>query len=110
MSSPVASARRTPPPLPQPVILVVDDDEYVHATLRAALRGLRATIVRATSAREGLELARGRRSDLAIVDLGLPDADGYALTRRLRSEAALADMRILILTGYARDEHTARDA
>lgn len=111
MSSRAGSAvRRTLPPLSQHVILIVDDDEYVHATLRAALRGLRATIVRATGAREGLELARSHGPDLAIVDLGLPDADGYELTRRLRRESSLADMRILILTGYAPDERTAREA
>ena len=105
-----STAHPIPPPPFRPVVLVVDDDEYVHATLDAALRGVGATIVRATSAREGLELATSCHPRLAIVDLGLPDADGYALTRRLRAESGLADMRILILTGYAPDEGTAREA
>jgi len=94
----------------RPVILVVDDDDYVHSTLSAALRGLHPEILRAKTAAEGLALAMERRPDLAILDVGLPDQDGYALTRALRDERDLADLRICILTGYLPDEHRARDA
>jgi DNA-binding response OmpR family regulator len=93
-----------------PVILVVDDDEYVHSTLAAAMRGLRAEIVRATTAAEGLGLALARSPDVAIVDVGLPDLDGYALTRALRARPELGGMRICILTGYLPDESLAREA
>ena len=93
-----------------PVILVVDDDEYVHSTLAAAMRGLRPEIVRATTAAEGLQLALDRRPDLAIVDVGLPDQDGYALTRLMRDRPELADLRICILTGHLPDEELARAA
>jgi DNA-binding response OmpR family regulator len=93
-----------------PVILVVDDDEYVHSTLAAALRGLRAEIVRATTAAQGLDLALARMPDVAIVDVGLPDLDGYALTRALRARPELGGLRICILTGYLPDESLAREA
>jgi DNA-binding response OmpR family regulator len=93
-----------------PVVLVVDDDEYVHSTLAAAMRGLRPEIVRATTAAQGLQLALERHPDLAIVDVGLPDMDGYALTRAMRARAELADLRICILTGHLPDEALARAA
>ena len=93
-----------------PVILVVDDDEYVHSTLAAAMRGLRPEIVRATTAAAGLQLALDRHPDLAIVDVGLPDLDGYALTRAMRARAELTDMPICILTGQMPDEALAREA
>jgi DNA-binding response OmpR family regulator len=93
-----------------PVILVVDDDEYVHSTLAAAMRGLRPEIIRAATASDGLQLALDRRPDIAIVDVGLPDLDGYALTRALRARPELADLRICILTGYLPDEDLAREA
>jgi two-component system KDP operon response regulator KdpE len=93
-----------------PVILVVDDDEYVHSTLAAAMRGLRPEIVRAATAADGLRLALDRRPDLAIVDVGLPDQDGYALTRAMRERPELADLRICILTGHLPDEALAREA
>jgi DNA-binding response OmpR family regulator len=93
-----------------PVILVVDDDEYVHSMLATAMRGLRAEIVQATTAARGLELALERRPDVAIVDVGLPDLDGYALTRALRARTELASLRICILTGHLPDEDLAREA
>jgi two-component system KDP operon response regulator KdpE len=93
-----------------PVILIVDDDEYVHSTLAAALRSLHPEVIRASTAAEGLELAVARRPDLAIVDVGLPDLDGYELTRALRDRAELAGLRICILTGQLPDEALAREA
>jgi DNA-binding response OmpR family regulator len=89
------------------VVLVVDDDEYIHDTLAAAMRSLKPEIVRATTAASGLRLAIEREPDLAIIDLGLPDADGYSLTRRIRAVAALRDTRILILTGRLPDSDAA---
>lgn len=91
-------------------ILVIDDDDYVHVSLRAALRSLRAELVRAGSAAEGLELARRMRPDLAIVDLGLPDADGYQVTRWLCADPDLDAMSILIVTGHLPDQDAARAA
>jgi DNA-binding response OmpR family regulator len=97
------SARRT-----TPIILVVDDDDYVHSTLAAAMRGLRPEIIRAGTAKDGLRLALERRPDVAIVDVGLPDQDGYELTRALRACSELADLRICILTGHLPDQALAR--
>jgi len=91
-------------------ILVVDDDDYVHVALRAALRSLRADIFRAGTAAEGFELARSHRPDLAIIDLGLPDAHGYQLTRWLRSTPELDGLGILIVTGHLPDAVAAAEA
>jgi DNA-binding response OmpR family regulator len=111
------SSSTDPVPRPSPdaqafqaTILIVDDDDYVHETLRAALRSLRANIVRAATAAEGLRLARTERPSLAIIDLGLPDADGYQLTRWLRVEPGLEDLRILVVTGHFPDEQAAHEA
>jgi two-component system OmpR family response regulator len=97
--------RRTPPS-----ILVIDDDDYVPDALTAALRSLRPAIARASTGAEGIDLARESHPDLAIVDLGLPDIDGYGVTSRLRADLTLAGMRILILTGHLPDEDAARQA
>ena len=86
-----------------PTILVVDDDEYIHGTLRAALRGLRPTLIQARTAADGFALATEHRPELAILDVGLPDASGYELARRLRGTPGLEGLRILILTGYEPD-------
>ena len=84
---------------PHPTILVVDDDEYVHGTLAAALRQLKPTLVQAWTAAEGLALAIEHQPAIAIVDLGLPDASGYEFTEWLRATPGLEQLRIVILTG-----------
>jgi DNA-binding response OmpR family regulator len=90
--------------------LIVDDDEYVHGALEAALRGLRVHLLTAHTAAEGEALAIQHRPLLAIVDVGLPDRDGYQLTADLRRFPALAGMRVLILTGQSPDQDAARSS
>ena len=105
---PTAAPKSTHPS--HPTILVVDDDEYVHGALAAALRQLRPTLVQARTAADGLALAIEHHPALAIVDLGLPDASGYELTRKLRDDPALEQLRIVILTGYEPDAAAAQQA
>jgi two-component system response regulator DesR len=93
-----------------PCVLIVDDDEYVHGALEAALRGLRVHLLTAHTAAEGEALALQYRPVLAIVDVGLPDRDGYQLTADMRAVSSLAHMRILILTGQLPDEAAANHA
>ena len=90
--------------------MIVDDDEYVHGALEAALRGLRVHLLTAHTAAEGEALALQHRPVLAIVDVGLPDRDGYQLTADMRRASSLSGMRILILTGQSPDEDAANDA
>jgi DNA-binding response OmpR family regulator len=89
-----------PTPRGAPSILVIDDDEYVHSALQAALRTMRPRLYQARSAEEGRRLAVQHRPQLAIIDVGLPDQDGYALAAALRADPSLPGMRILILTGH----------
>lgn len=91
-------------------VLIVDDDEYVLGTLEAALRGLRIHLLTARTAAEGEALALQHRPLLAIVDVGLPDRNGYRLAADLRMAPSLAGMRILILTGQSPDEAAARSS
>jgi len=91
-------------------VLIVDDDEYVHGALEAALRGLRVQLLTAHTAAEGEALALAHKPCLAIVDVGLPDRDGYRLTADLRRSPGLMGMRILILTGQSPDQIAARDS
>ena len=57
-------------PDPSPAtVLVVDDDAFVRATTRAALRSRKFEVLEAGNGREGLDLFRDRRPDLIIVDL-----------------------------------------
>jgi two-component system OmpR family response regulator len=80
-------------------ILVVDDEPNIGALLAATLRlaGLETRI--ATSGQEALSMAREFRPDLIVLDVMLPDLDGFEVAKRLRLVGSPA--RILFLS--ARD-------
>ena len=56
----------------------------------------------------GLEIIEEQRPDVAIVDIGLPDIDGFEVARRLRKNRAHADLHLIALTGYGQEEDQER--
>jgi two-component system response regulator MprA len=80
-------------------ILVIDDDAKIVSLLRRALSYEGYTVRTAISATAGLASARDEPPNLVVLDLMLPDLDGYEVCRRLR---AAGDVPVLMLT--ARDE------
>jgi CheY-like chemotaxis protein len=61
----------------------------------------------AHNAREALDIARSFGPALALLDIGLPDMDGFALARLFKSEAGLQQIRLVAVSGYgeARDSN-----
>ena len=86
-----------------PRILIIDDEAPIRKFVRIGLTAQQCEIVEADAGAEGLRLVSARQPDLVVLDLGLPDADGFELCRRLRGSG---DVPILILT--ARDEEADR--
>jgi DNA-binding response OmpR family regulator len=85
------------------VALVIEDDEAISALVGTYLEQAGFEVVRESSGARGVEAVDRRRPRVVVLDLGLPDADGFELCRRLRETA---DVPILILT--ARDEEVDR--
>lgn len=75
--------------------ILVEDDQDLREALVGTLGGLGLTVTGAGCALEFYQSLLGRRYDLAIVDLGLPDGDGLSIVRFL---AERGDMGIIILT------------
>ncbi|HEY8080400.1 MAG TPA: response regulator [Labilithrix sp.] len=65
-------------------ILVIEDEPQMLKFLRASLASEGWRTIEATTAKEGLALARTHNPDLVLLDLGLPDMDGMDVTRELR--------------------------
>ena len=78
-------------------ILLVEDDQTTSDTIEAMLRKADLNVFTTDSGEDGIELAKLYDYDLMILDLGLPDIDGYDVLRRLRM--ARIDTPILILSG-----------
>jgi signal transduction histidine kinase len=103
---PLAQPAQTPadnvaaPPAPAQLVLLVDDNEDAAVTSAALLRQIGHDVHVAHSAAEALALGRRHPPAVAILDIGLPDMDGYALAAALREEAGAAPLRLVALTGY----------
>src|SRR5260370_30256888 len=80
-------------------VLVIDDDARIVSLLRRALAYEGYAVRTALTANAGLESARDEPPDMVILDLMLPDLDGFEVCQRLRSAG---EMPVLMLT--ARDE------
>ena len=80
-------------------LLLVDDEENLRSMLEAALRHVGFDVHPAASGREALDTAASVRPDLIVLDVMLPDLDGFEVCRRLRAEGSRTP--VLFLT--ARD-------
>ncbi|MCS0591336.1 response regulator [Massilia norwichensis] len=81
-------------------ILVVDDNVDAANSLGELLALLGHEVVVRFDGKSALRDAAAFAPDVLVLDIGLPDMDGYELARRLRSVAATAQARYLALTGY----------
>lgn len=89
-------------------VLIVEDNEDVGDMLALLLETHGCSVVLRRDGRSGLEAARTHGLDLAILDLGLPELDGYELARGLRESPAGRDLLIVALSGYTQPEHVRR--
>jgi DNA-binding response OmpR family regulator len=80
-------------------VLVVDDEPRIVQLARDYLEHAGFAVLTAADGRAALEIARRRRPDLVVLDLGLPALDGLEVTRELRRDSAIP---IVMLT--ARDD------
>ena len=106
-------------PLPKPReslqglrILVVDDNLTNRAILTEQTRSWKMEVQDAADGKRALELlrssaARGRRYDLAIVDMQMPGMDGLELGRTIRRDPTLAATRLIMLTSIGLRGHSA---
>ena len=81
-----------------PHILLVDDDEQVVRYLKRALIEAGYTVTATTSGKDALEIIEDLMPDLLILDLNMPEPDGFDFLRARR--AKFPYMRILVISGY----------
>jgi len=89
-------------------LLLVDDNVDAAATGAALLEVMGHEVRTAHSAAAALEAVRQELPDVAILDIGLPDMDGYALAGEIRRLAGGAPLRLVALTGYGQKEDVER--
>jgi DNA-binding NtrC family response regulator len=89
-------------------ILVMDDDLLALESLESYLKQAGYAVVTASTAREAVERARGISCDVALLDMKMPEMDGFQVAAMLRQ--LHPGLRVVMFTGYASLETEARAA
>jgi CheY-like chemotaxis protein len=82
-------------------ILLVEDNELNRDMLLRRLRRRGFEMVEAVDGRAALEIARAEQPDLILLDMHLPELDGWQMVRYLRADEALCHIPVIALTAHA---------
>ncbi|HNS95320.1 MAG TPA: response regulator [Polyangiaceae bacterium] len=107
---PVHVVKRTMPEEPEPIssrvepdsnavtILVIDDDANVREWMSRSLNNHGYRAVTAANGREGLELAKKLNPAVVVLDVMMPEMDGWAVLTALKAEPSLTDIPVVMAT------------
>jgi CheY-like chemotaxis protein len=84
-----------------PKILLVEDNEENRDALSRRLERRGFEIVLAPDGKTGVAMALSEKPDLVLMDLNLPELDGWEATRRIKAAAAGRCLPVIALTAYA---------
>ena len=84
-------------------ILIVDDDHEIVRLVRAYLEKAGFAVLYAYNGETALHTLRREHPDLLVLDLMLPDRDGWDVTRLIRADKSLAETPIIMLTARVED-------
>ena len=90
-------------PMPEERILIVDDDREIVRLLRSYLQRERYAVSVAYDGETAIHVLRRESPDLMLLDLMLPDRDGWEVTRTVRGDEKLANTLIIMLTARVED-------
>jgi CheY-like chemotaxis protein len=94
-----------PKPAKRKVLVADDDDDQRYLLSRVLQRAGFETVI-AAAGLDVVPLAKAERPDVIVIDVQMPDQDGFTTVRQLKNDPALADIPIIFLTG--RSEATDR--
>src|SRR5450432_381499 len=89
--------------MPQ-TVLIIDDSPAIHTLLHARLRDEPVALHSANSGDEGLAMASSLAPDLILLDVDMPDPNGFEVCKRIKADPRLAATPIIFLTGAATTE------
>jgi len=95
---------------PEKKVLVVDDSNYFRELIIDVLKPLPLSLRTAADGVEALEIIRKGRPDLVILDLNLPEMNGYEFILQVRADPALNGVKVLAMSGVYRTKADTVDA
>lgn len=85
-------------------VLAIDDENDILLIIKSALHGEGYDVVTATNGYDGLALAEDAAPDLIILDIMMPEMDGFEVLKQLKENEKTAQIPIVILTGMSSKE------
>jgi two-component system alkaline phosphatase synthesis response regulator PhoP len=89
-------------------ILVIDDDPDLVEATSMILKSRHYDVIAAYGGVEGLEKAKSEKPDLIVLDVMMPDKDGYTLCKELKADPVLNAIPVLLLTAVVSHISTTR--
>jgi len=89
-------------------ILIVEDNADASETLRLLLELEGHRVEVASAGEQGVALAQARPFSVGLIDIGLPDFDGYEVARRIRALPDVGKLFLVALTGYGQPDDRIR--
>lgn len=87
--------------MPQELILIVEDNDKNRKLVRDVLQFKGYQTIEATTAEEGIDLARVEKPSLILMDIQLPEMDGLTALARLKAEPLTRDIPVIAITASA---------
>ncbi len=82
-------------------VLCIEDEPEMIDLVKLILERKGFQVVGAVGGREGLKSIRREKPDLVLLDLMMPDVDGWEVYRQMRAEEALKDIPVIVVTAKA---------
>jgi len=89
----------------RPLVLLVEDEAHMRKFVRIALMNNGYQIIEACTGEEAVALAAAHTPDLIVLDLGLPDIDGFEVTRRVRE---WSEVPVIVLSARGQEQDKVR--
>jgi twitching motility two-component system response regulator PilH len=105
-----SSGGTTAPAGRKPLVLIVDDDEQLREFVRVNLEMDGYLVREAGSAAEGLEALENEPPDLVLLDVMMPEVDGFEMLRRMQERHGLGSVPVIMFSGKVDEETSNRAA
>ena len=84
-------------------ILVVDDDPYILMSLEFLMRKNGFDVMVARNGTEALEIVEKQVPDIVLLDIMMPDVDGYAICKHIKSSKKLKEAKVVFMSAKSKE-------
>ncbi|PLX20679.1 response regulator [Candidatus Parcubacteria bacterium] len=88
----------------QKTILLVEDDTMISSMYKTKFESAKFEVITADNGADGLELAMSKKPDLILLDIIMPQLDGFAVLERLKMSAKTKSIPVFLLTNLGTEE------